>query len=313
MSTVPLWAWVAFHAAVFAVLALDVGVLNRGAKVPSVRNSLGWTGFWVALSLGFCALLHGQLGAAKAGEWLLAYVLEYALSVDNIFVFIVVLRFFAVPPVRQHKVLLWGIVSAFFLRAAMLLAGTAVIARFAWVEVPFGAFLVYTAWKLAFGSDVQVEPAKNPALRALRRVVPVADAYDGGHFWTLDNGRRAATPLLAVLLVIETTDVLFALDSIPATLSVVKSRDLFVAYTANICAILGLRSLFFAVAGVMGLFRFLKYGLSLVLAFVGAKMLLRFAFHVDFPTWASLLVIATILAGSVLLSVLRPEPPSGVS
>ena len=313
MNTVPLWAWIAFHVVIFAILALDLGVLNRGAKTPSVATSLKWTGFWIVLSLAFCTVLHAELGATKSGEWLSAYVLEYALSVDNIFVFLVVFRFFSVPSDHQHKVLFWGIIGAFILRAAMLAAGTAAIERFAWIELLFGAFLIYTAWKLAFGSDSEVEPSKNPALKALRRVVPVSSSYDGGKFWTTENGRRAATPLLAVLLVIETTDLLFAVDSIPATLSVVKSRDLFVAYSANICAILGLRSLFFAVAGIMGLFHFLKYGLSLVLAFVGVKMLLQFLLHIHIPTFASLGIIVSILAGSVLLSLVRPPKPTDVS
>ena len=313
MSMVPTWAWVAFHVVIFLILALDLGVLSRGAKAPSVSTSLKWTGFWIVLSLAFCGLILRELGAHKSGEWLSAYVLEYALSVDNIFVFLVVFRFFSVPIEHQHKVLFWGIIGAFVLRAAMIFAGAAAIERFAWIEALFGLFLIYTAWKLAFGGESEVEPAKNPALKALRRVVRVTHSYDGGSFWTLENGRRAATPLLAVLLVIETTDLLFAVDSIPATLSVVKSRDTFIAYTANICAILGLRSLFFAVAGIMGLFHFLKYGLSLVLAFVGVKMLLKFALHFDIPTFLSLGIIVAILAGSVLLSVLRPQPPGSVS
>jgi tellurite resistance protein TerC len=307
LSSVPAWAWIAFHLVILAILALDLGVLSRDNKIPTVSSALKWTAFWIVLSLGFCGALHWQLGAQKSGEWLSAYVLEYALSVDNIFVFLVVFRFFSVPAGLQHKVLFWGIVGAFVLRALMIFAGAAAVKQFAWIELLFGAFLIYTAWKLAFGSDAEVEPGANPALKMLRRVVPVSNEYDGAGFWTLENGRRAATPLLAVLLVIETTDLLFAVDSIPATLSVVKSRDTFIAYTANICAILGLRSLFFAVAGIMGLFHFLKYGLSLVLAFVGLKMLAQFVFHIHIPTFASLGVIVLILGGSALLSLLRPQ------
>ncbi len=312
MSPVPAWAWIAFHVVIFVILALDLGVLSRGAKVPSVATSLRWTAFWIVLSLAFCGVIYRELGTTKSVEWLSAYVLEYALSVDNIFVFLVVFRFFSVPAEHQHKVLFWGIIGAFVLRGAMIFAGAAAIARFAWVEAAFGVFLIYTAWKLAFGSESEVEPAKNPALKALRRLVPVTDSYEGGKFWTVQNARRAATPLLAVLIVIETTDLLFALDSIPATLSVVKSGDAFIAYSANICAILGLRSLFFAVSGIMGLFQYLKYGLSLVLAFVGVKMLIKFALHVDVPTFLSLGIIVAILALSVLLSVLRPQKSENV-
>jgi len=313
LSSVPPPAWLAFHLAVFALIAVDLSGGKGGQKTPSVSSALRWTGVWIAVSLAFCGAIRGQLGAGKAGEWLSAYVLEYALSVDNIFVFLVVFRFFSVPQGLQHKTLFWGVVGAFILRATMIFAGAALVKQFAWLEAVFGAFLLYTAWKLAFGTENQVEPGNNRALALLRRIVPVAKDYDGAKFWTLENGRRAATPLLAVLIVIETTDLLFALDSIPATLSVVKSRETFVAYTANICAILGLRSLFFVVAGLMGLFRFLPIGLSLVLAFVGGKMLAGFALGWQVPTFASLGVIALILAGAVLLSILRPTPPEGVS
>jgi len=313
LSSVPPPAWLAFHLAVFALIVLDLSGGRRSQKTPSVASALRWTGLWITLSLAFCGAIRGQLGAGKAGEWLSAYVLEYALSLDNIFVFLVVFRFFAVPPALRHKVLFWGVVGAFVLRATMIFAGAVAIKQFAWLEAAFGLFLLYTAWKLALGMGQEVKPESNRALALLRRVVPVAKDYDGAKFWTLENGRRAATPLLAVLIVIETTDWLFALDSIPATLSVVKSRETFIAYTANICAILGLRSLFFAVAGLMGLFRYLPIGLSLVLAFVGAKMLAGFALGWQVSTFASLGVIALILAGAVLLSLLRPAPPEGVS
>lgn len=303
------WAWIAFHVVVFAILALDLGVLNRKAHVPTVKSALGWTAFWIALSLGFCALIFQFLGNAKGLEWMSAYVLEYSLSVDNIFVFLLVFSYFAVPDELQHKVLFWGIIGAFLMRAAMIFAGTAIIERFAWVELLFGAFLIYTAFKLAFGGEGEVDPEKNPALNLLRRVMPVTRDYDGSKFFTLQNGARAATPLFAVLLVIETTDLLFAVDSIPATLGVVKSRDTFVAYTANICAILGLRSLYFAVRGIMDSFHYLKYGLSIVLGFVGAKMLYQYLTHTHVSTTLSLGVIISVLGISILLSILRPKKP----
>jgi len=306
LSSVPIWAWLAFHVAVFALVAVDLKGGKNGDKTPSVNSALRWTGVWIGLSLAFCGAIRGQLGAGKAGEWLSAYVLEYALSVDNIFVFLVVFRFFAVPDGLRHKALLWGVVGAFILRATLIFVGAAAVKRFAWLEAVFGAFLIYTAWKLAFDEEEEVEPQDNRALKLLRRFFPVANDYDGAKLWTWENGRRAATPLLAVLIVLETTDLLFSLDSIPATLSVVKSHETFVAYTANICAILGLRSLFFAVAGLVGAFRFLPIALSLVLAFIGLEMLGKFAFGWDVSTLVSLGVIAFILAGAVLLSASRP-------
>jgi tellurite resistance protein TerC len=305
-SPVPPWAWIAFHVVVFSILALDLGVLNRKAHVPTVKVALCWTAFWIALSLGFSALIFKYLGQPKGLEWISAYVLEYSLSVDNIFVFLLVFGYFAVPDEYQHKVLFWGIIGAFVMRAGMIFAGTAIIERFAWVELIFGAFLIYTAFKLAFGGEGHVDPDKNPALNFLRRIMPVTKDYDGAKFLTWENGKRAATPLLAVLLVIETTDLLFAVDSIPATLGVVKSRDTFVAYTANICAILGLRSLYFAVRGIMDLFHYLKYGLSVVLGFVGAKMIYQYLTHTHVPTTLSLGVIIAVLGISILLSILRP-------
>ncbi|HEX9998513.1 MAG TPA: TerC family protein [Abditibacterium sp.] len=308
-SPVPAWAWIAFHIVVFGILALDLGVLSRKSKVPSVKTALCWTAFWIALSLGFCALIFQYLGRTKGLEWISAYILEYSLSVDNIFVFLLVFGYFAVPEEYQHKVLFWGVIGAFVMRAIMIFAGTAIIERFAWVELIFGAFLIYTAWKLAFGGETEVHPENNPALSTLRRFMPVTPDYVGSNFFTIENGKRAATPLLAVLLVIETTDLLFAVDSIPATLGVVKSRDTFVAYTANICAILGLRSLYFAVRGIMDLFHYLKYGLSVVLGFVGAKMIYQYLTHTHVPTTISLGVIVAVLGISILLSILRPKQP----
>ncbi len=308
-SPVPPWAWIAFHVVVFTILAFDLGVLSRKSSVPTVKLALGWTAFWIALSLSFCGLIFQFLGKTKGLEWVSAYILEYSLSVDNIFVFLLVFGYFAVPDEYQHKVLFWGIIGAFIMRAAMIFAGTAIIERFAWVELVFGAFLIYTAFKLAFGGEGEVDPERNAALNILRRIMPVTRDYDGAKFFTLENGKRAATPLLAVLLVIETTDLLFAIDSIPATLGVVKSRDTFIAYTANICAILGLRSLYFAVRGIMDSFHYLKFGLAIVLGFVGVKMVYQFLTHTHVPTPFSLGVIVVVLGASILLSILRPKQP----
>ncbi len=304
-STVPIWAWVLFHAVIFSLLALDLGVINRKSHVVSVREALGWSAFWIGLSMAFCVGIWVWMGGHKAVEFLTGYVVEYALSVDNIFVFLLVFGYFKVRAEHQHKVLFWGIIGAFVMRAAMIFAGTALIHRFEWIIYIFGVFLIYTGIKLAFGRENEVEPAKNPAIKLLRRVMPVSPKYDGAKFFTQLDGKRAATPLFVVLLVIETTDLLFAVDSIPAILAI--THDQFIVYTSNICAILGLRSLYFALAGVMDLFHFLKYGLSFVLSFVGLKMLLSHT-PLKIPTPVSLVIIIMALTISILISVWHPDP-----
>lgn len=309
MHTVPIWAWVAFHIVVFGILALDLGVINRKSHTQSVKSALLWTAFWIFLSMSFAGLIWKFMPAGKhnyALEFLTGYVIEYALSVDNIFVFLLVFGYFKVPAEYQHRVLFWGIIGAFVMRAAMIFAGTALIHRFEWIIYVFGAFLIYTGLKLAFGKEAEVDPGKNPAIKLLRRVMPVTDNYVNGHFLTKIDGKTFATPLMAVLVVIETTDLIFAVDSIPAIFAVVKSRDPFIIYTSNICAILGLRSLYFALAGIMDLFHYLKYGLSFVLSFVGIKMLLSHTAY-EIPTPVSLGVIVATLAFSILLSVVRPK------
>ncbi len=305
-SPVPAWAWIAFHIVVFGILALDLGVINRKSHTQSVKSALLWTGFWILLSMGFAGVIWESMGRQKALEFLTGYVVEYALSVDNIFVFLLVFGYFRVPAEHQHKVLFWGIIGAFIMRALMIFLGSALITRFEWIIYIFGFFLIYTGIKLAFGKESEVDPGKNPMIVLLRRFMPVTPDYVGGQFLTKIDGKTFATPLLAVLLVIETTDLVFAVDSIPAIFAVVKSRDPFIIYTSNICAILGLRSLYFALAGIMDLFHYLKYGLSAVLSFVGVKMLLS---HTKFeiPTPVSLVVIVAILGGSILLSILRPK------
>lgn len=300
--SVPTWAWVTFHVVVLAVLALDLGLVNRKGHAISLPSALGWTSLWVALSLGFCGLIWNFYGGGKALEFLTGYVVEYALSVDNIFVFILVFGYFKVPPQYQHRVLFWGIIGAFVMRGAMIFAGTELIHRYEWIIYIFGAFLLYTGVKLAFSDDEEVDPGNNPALKFLSRIMPVSSQYDGNKFTTQIDGKRFATPLLAVLLVVETTDLIFAIDSIPAVIAI--THDRFIVYTSNICAILGLRSLYFVVSGVMGLFHYLKYGLAMVLSFIGVKMLISHFYKI--PIGVSLGIIVSVLAGSILLSILRP-------
>lgn len=298
----PAWAWIAFHVVVLAVLAADLGLVNRKSHTISLKSALGWTALWVALSMGFCGLIWNFYGSGKSLEFLTGYVVEYALSVDNIFVFILIFGYFKVPPQHQHRVLFWGIIGAFLMRGAMIFAGTELIHRYEWIIYIFGAFLLYTGIKLAFSDDEEVDPSQNPALKFLGRIMPVSSQYDGSKFTTKIDGKRFATPLLAVLLVVETTDLIFAVDSIPAVIAI--THDRFIVYTSNICAILGLRSLYFVVSGIMGLFHYLKYGLSGVLSFIGVKMLISHWYKV--PIGLSLGIILALLGGSILLSLLRP-------
>ena len=299
------WLWAGFIAFVLAMLALDLGVFHKKDHEVTVREALAWTGVWVALSLVFNAGIYFFFGPERALEFLSGYVIEKALSVDNLFVFIVIFSVFAVPTQLQHRVLLWGILSALVLRALFVVLGAALLSRFHWLGYVFGAFLVVTGIKLLLQRDAQLDPRKNALFRLFRRAVPCTDAFHGGRFTVVQAGKRYATPLLLVLVAIEATDLVFAMDSIPAIFAV--TRDPFLVFTSNIFAILGLRALYFALAGMMDKFHYLKYGLALVLLFVGAKMLL--AGLVQIPIWASLAVIVALLAGSVMASLARPATP----
>ena len=296
--------WLGFIAFVLLMLALDLGVFHRKAHEVSVREALTWTGVWISLAMLFNAGIYFWFGKERALEFLSGYVIEKALSVDNIFVFIVVFSVFAVPSKLQHRVLLWGILSALLLRAIFVVLGAALLSRFHWLGYVFGAFLVFTGVKLLAQREAEVDPRKNPLFRAFRRLIPSVDEYHDGKFTIVQAGKRYATPLLLVLVAIEGTDIVFAMDSIPAIFAV--TRDPFIVFTSNIFAILGLRALYFALSGMMDKFHYLKLGLALVLMFVGAKMLLAGVFPI--PIWASLLVIALVLAGSVLASLLRRRP-----
>lgn len=305
VSAMPAWAWVAFFAFITLMLALDLGVFQRHAHEVKMREALVWCAVWAVVAVGFGGLVWWWRGAEDGQQYLAAYLVELCLSVDNVFVFIVIFAFFGVAPQYQHRVLFWGIIGAVIMRALFILVGVGIIARFHWILYAFGAFLVYTGIKLALPGDGEhVDPGKNVAVRFFRRHFPVTDSYHGPRFFVRENGRRVATLLLVVLIVVETTDLLFALDSIPAVLAITKSG--FVALTSNIFAILGLRSLYFALHGVMKLFRFLRIGLAVILCFIGLKML--FEPWITITTGTSLAVIGTVLATAVLTSVLVGSP-----
>ena len=296
--------WVGFSLLVVLTLTIDLGVLNRRAHAVTTREALRWVIVWVALAQLFGVFILFRAGHDKWMEFLTGYLIEYALSVDNLFVFIVLFAYFAVPAAYQHRVLFWGILGAVILRGVFIGVGAALLAAFHWVMYVFGAFLVYTGVKLMRSDAAEVDPERNMLLRAFRRVVPTVSEYHGASFFVRRDGRRWATPLLAVLVAVEATDIVFAVDSIPAIFAI--TRDPFIVYTSNIFAILGLRSLFFLLAGMMGSFHYLKPALAVVLTFIGVKMLISDLVHV--PIALSLLVVVGLLAAGVVLSLLKPAP-----
>ncbi|MEO5946088.1 MAG: TerC family protein [Chitinophagaceae bacterium] len=305
--------WITFNIFVLLMLLLDLGVFNRKAHVIKLKEALTWSGVWILLALAFNAGLYyyyvppeGVLRADSALQFLTGYVIEKSLSVDNIFVFILIFTYFKVPAIYQHKVLFWGILGALIMRAFFIFAGVSLIERFAWIIYIFGAFLIFTGIKLFFQKDKEIHPEKNPVLRLFKKFFKVTDKYDGGKFFTVQNSGKAATPLFIVLLMIETTDLIFAVDSIPAILAV--TTDPFIVYTSNVFAILGLRSLYFAVAGIVPLFHYLHYALSAILVFVGVKMLVNHFFSQSIiSTEFSLLFICIILAISIIGSIFKPK------
>ncbi|KAB2879103.1 TerC family protein [bacterium] len=296
-----LWYWVLFNVFVLAMLALDLGVFHRKSHEVKMKEALTWSAVWICLALVFNVLIYFWMGEKKALEFLTGYVIEKSLSVDNIFIFIMVFTYFHVPALYQHKILFWGILGALIMRAIFIFAGVALIAKFHWTVYVFGLFLIITGIKMALQKDKKIEPDKNPAIRLFRRYFPVTDAYDGSKFLTRVDGKLLATPMMIVLIVIETTDLIFAVDSIPAILAI--TTDPFIVYTSNVFAILGLRALYFALAGIMQLFHYLAYGLSAVLIFVGAKMMLVDVYKI--PIEISLLVIVLILTVAIVASVMR--------
>jgi tellurite resistance protein TerC len=297
--TVPGWAWLAALGVIAALLLLDILVFHRVPKVPTMRRAGLETMAWVLIGVTFGLVVLVGFGTAAGGEWFSGYLIEYSLSIDNVFVWALILSYFLVPPNYQHRVLFWGVFGALLLRAAFIFAGVALINHFEWILYVFGAFLLYTAAKLVFSDDEHVDPEHSKFLKLVRRVVPTSDQIDGQKLFTHVDGKRVATPLFAVLLLIEATDVLFAVDSVPAVLAV--SREQFIVFTSNAFAIMGLRSLYFLLADMRARFSNLQQGLAIILAFVGMKMLIHRWYVI--PTWLSLLVIALVLAASVGFSV----------
>ena len=298
--------WVLFNIFALGMLLLDLRIHRRG-RVVRFREALIWSGVYVALAAGFAALLYFWQGHQVALEFVTGYVLEISLSVDNLFVFFVIFQYFAVPEQQQHRVLFWGVIGALVLRGIFIGAGVGLISRFHWVLYVFGALLIFSGIRLGVGGNHKVDPARNPLVKALRYFVPVTDDYRGGKFFIRnlqENSRLYATPLFVVLLVIETTDVLFAVDSIPAVLAI--TLNAFVVYTANVFAILGLRSMYFAVSRLMKVFRFLHYGLAAMLVLVGVKMLIAEYYRI--PTAAMLGLVAAVILTSIAISVMFPAP-----
>ncbi|MGB8969791.1 MAG: TerC/Alx family metal homeostasis membrane protein, partial [Candidatus Sulfotelmatobacter sp.] len=293
-----LYFWILFNLFALGMLALDLFVFHRGGRVLRSRESLAWSAMWIALAAAFAGLVFFWQGRQVALEFVTGYVLELSLSVDNLFLFLVIFRYFSVPEEHQHSVLFWGVLGAILMRGFFILAGVSLIQRFHWILYVLGALLIYSGVRVGFSGEHRIDPATNPVVKALRRSMPVTDDYQGGRFFVRGwkgNPGLYATPLLIVLAVIETTDVLFAVDSIPAVLAV--TLNAFIAYTSNVFAILGLRSMYFAVSGFMKAFRFLHTGLGLVLILVGLKMVTSDRFPI--PTLVTLAVVAGVLAGSV--------------
>jgi tellurite resistance protein TerC len=299
---IPVWVWFAFVGGVLAMLALDLGVFNRKAHVVSIKEAAIWTSVWVALGLAFAGVMFAWQGQQKGLEWLTGYLIEYSLAVDNIFVFVLVFSGFAVPPQYRHRVLFWGILGALLMRGAMIAVGAELIDRFHWILYVFGGFLVFTGLRMLFSKkDDHADLEQNPAVRLARRIFPISQEYDGQKFFTVQNGVRMATPLFLVLVLIEFTDLVFAVDSIPAIFAI--TRDPFIVFTSNVMAILGLRSLYFLLADIVDRFVYLKTGLAVILSFIGVKLLLIDAFKI--PTVLSLGVIVTVLAVSIIASLIK--------
>jgi tellurite resistance protein TerC len=299
--------WGGFLVLIFSLMAVDIAAIRRNPQEMSMREASTWTVGWIALALLFGAGIAWHFGRRPAVEYFTGYVIEYALSVDNLFVFILIFKTFGVPPAYQRRVLIWGILGAMILRAAFILAGTALLSRFNGLLYVFGAFLIYTGGKILSGKDVETHPEQNPVLKLFGKVFPIVRHFGDGKFIVKHRGRWYATALLPVLFVVEATDVVFAVDSIPAIFAV--TRDPFIVFTSNVFAILGLRALYFVLKTMMDAFRFLKVGLGLVLVFVGAKMCVEKWVHV--PAEISLLVVVALLGASVAASLLWPEKPGG--
>ena len=298
--------WVSFLVIVFFLLSIDLGVFHRKAHAVKFREALIWSIVWIILSLSFGAWIFKTAGRREGLEFFAGYLIEYALSVDNVFVFIIIFSYFGVPAKLHHRVLFWGILGALAMRALFIVVGAALISAFHWMLYVFGAFLVFTGIKVMRQGDAEIDPEKNPVVRLFQRFVPMTSGFDSGSFFTLINGKYWATPLALVLVTVEATDVVFATDSIPAIFGV--THDTFIAYTSNVCAILGLRSMYFLLAAVINRFAYLGTGLGIVLIFIGAKMLLGGFYEI--PIGLSLAVVALILIGAAAASLIHPPRKS---
>lgn len=296
--------WISFNLFILLMLAFDLGFVNRKEKVISFRESIAWVAFWCSLAIAFNGLVYYWFGPVKAFEFLTGYIIEWSLSVDNLFVFIVIFSFFEVPRQYQYKVLFYGIIGALILRCIFIVLGVSLFSNFTWISYLFGAILIFTGIKMFFQNpDEQHDLEQNPLVKFCRKYLPFTDHYHGSRFMIVDSGRRLMTPLFIVLVVVEFTDLIFAIDSIPAVLSI--SNDPFIVYTSNVFAILGLRSLFFAISGMMDLFRFLRYGLAVILSFVGLKMFL--AHFMPVPIEWALTTVVLVLSVSIALSLFLPK------
>lgn len=303
MTDIGFWGWALFNVFVLLMLALDLGVFNRKAHVISVKEALIWSAVWIGLSCIFGLGLYYYEGQQIALEFFAGYLIEKSLSVDNLFVFILLFTYFRVEPILQHKVLYWGILGALVMRAILIVVGAILIEQFHWIIYVFGGFLIFTGIKMALSKGEEDAPTENFVVKIFRRFFPVVHEYHGDKFFIQKDGRKFATPLFIVLIIVETTDLVFALDSIPAIFAV--SKDPFIVYTSNVFAILGLRSLYFALAGVMNMFHYLKLGLAVILSFVGLKMVMSDIYHV--PIVIALGVIAGVLTLSVVASLIWPK------
>ena len=295
--------WTTFNVFVLGMLALDLGVFHKKAEEISVKNALTWTAIWITLAMAFNLFVYLYFGKKEAIEFFTGYLIEKSLSVDNIFVIIMIFSYFQVRPSYQHKVLFWGILGALVMRVIFIFAGIELIHRFHWLIYIFGSFLIITGLRMVFGGDAKIEPEKNPVVKLVRRIFPVTESFHGDNFFVRRNAKLWATPLFVVVILIETTDLIFAVDSIPAILAI--TDDPFIVYTSNVFAILGLRSLYFALSGIEKYFHYLKYGLAAILVFVGTKMCLTDYYKI--PIEASLLVIVGVLILSIAASVAFPQ------
>jgi tellurite resistance protein TerC len=296
--------WIGFSLFILFMLSLDIGLFNRKAHAIKYREAVIWSAVWITVALLFAGIVFWYQGTDLGLKFLTGYVIELSLSVDNLFVFLLIFSFFKVPAKVQHRVLYWGVIGALVMRLTMIFVGAALINRFHWIIYIFGAFLVYTGIKMFRQEDTDIQPEENPIVRAVTRYIPITRHYEGNHFFTRVNGKLTGTLLLLVLVIVEVTDLVFAVDSIPAIFAI--TTNTFIVYTSNVFAILGLRSLYFLLAGVVEKFQYLRMGLAIVLTFIGVKMLIE-AVHFVIPVKISLVVVATVLLASVAASILWPK------